>query len=184
MNNRDIEYIQPNQIGYTEISQEERKIILKAERQHINNLYAFLISLTVLAIGIIMIKMEMEEYGEVGETGLTYTVTGAVWIITMLFTKTKIKFTASAYGTVVQKDIIKQRVLAGKEYRYRRYISDPVHTDRPTVEQEFYYLTLQLTDGRYVRYVNCLREDFISVSEGDTVLAVCYGFNEIKGYLI
>ena len=184
MNNRDIEYIQPNQIGYTEIFQEERKIILKAERQHINNLYAFLISLAVLAIGIIMIKMEIETTREVGETALTFTGTGISWLIMMLFTKTKIKFTASAYGTVVQKDIIKQRVLAGKKYRYRRYFPETPQTDRPTVEQEFYYLTLQLADGRYVRYVNCLREDFISIFEGDTVLAMCYGFNEIKGYVI
>lgn len=184
MNNRDIEYIQPNQIGYTEISQEERKIILKAERDNISNLFVILIALAVLAIGIIMIKMEMETVGEIGETALTFTGTGVAWLIMMLFTKTKIKFTASAHGTVVQKDIIKQRVIAGKKYRYRRYFPETPHTDRPTIEQEFYYLTLQLDSGKYVRYVNCLREDFISVSEGDTVLAMCYGFNEIKGYLI
>ncbi|MCM1132341.1 MAG: hypothetical protein NC340_02610 [Ruminococcus flavefaciens] len=95
-----------------------------------------------------------------------------------------IKYTASAYGTVIKKDIITQRVFAGKKYRYKRYIADPMRTDRPTVEQEFYYLTLKLADGRYVRYVNCLRDDFIAISEGDTVLAVCYGFNEIKWYVI
>ncbi|MDE5569162.1 MAG: hypothetical protein K2I82_00705 [Ruminococcus sp.] len=180
----DIEYIQPNQIGYTEITKEERKIILKAERDNISNLFAILIALAILAIGIIMIKMEMETVGEVGETALTFTATGVSWLIIMLFTKTKIKFTASAHGIVVQKDIIKQRVIVGKKYRYRRYFPEAPLTDRPTVKQEFYYLTLQLADGRYVRYVNCLREDFISVSKGDTVLAVCYGFNEIKGYVI
>ncbi len=180
----DIEYIQPNQIGYTEISEQEQKIIRKAEREHISNLIAVLISLAVLALGILFIKIDMNLYGEVGETALTFTATGALWTVIILFSKTKIKYAASAYGTVVHKDIITQRVLAGKKYRYKRYIAEPIQTDSPAVEQEFYYLTLQLADGRYVRYVNCLREDFVSISEGDTVLAVCYGFNEIKGYVI
>lgn len=179
----DIEYIQPNQIGYMEISEEERKIILKAERDDISNLFAVLIAIAVLAIGIIVIKIEIETVGEVGETALTFIATGLSWL-SILLTKTKIKFTASAYGTVVEKDIIKQKVVAGRKYRYRRYFPETPYTDKPTVEQEFYYLTLQLDNGKYVRYVNCLREDFISVSDGDTVLAVCYGFNEIKGYVV
>ncbi|MDE7098270.1 MAG: hypothetical protein K2O60_03900 [Ruminococcus sp.] len=183
MNNRDIEYIQPNQIGYTEISEEERKIILKAERDDISKLFAVLIAIVIIGIGIIIIKIEMETVVEVGETALTFIATGLSWL-SILLTKTKIKFTASAHGTIIQKDIIKQKVIAGRNYRYRKYFLETPHTDKPTVEQDFYYLTVKLANGRYVRYVNCLREDFISVSEGDKVLAVCYGFNEIKGYVI
>lgn len=184
MNNRDIDYIQPNQIGYTELSKEQRITILKYERKYIKRI---LRTVALSAIVIFLLYMGYDSIFIIHSFNIEFigpVIIYTAFTVTSIRLTTQVKYTASAYGTVVKKDAIKQRVIAGINYRYRRYISDPVHTDRPTVEQDFYYLTLKLADGRYVRYVNCLREDFISVSEGDAVLAVCYGFNEIKGYLI
>lgn len=178
MNNEDIEYIPPNQIGYTELSEEERKIILKAEKKYMSDIYALIISIIALALGIYWAK------DGITETSAAYITTSTAWIIILLFTKNKIKFTASARGIVVRKDAIMQKVVPNQKYTYKRYFSEPPFTNQPLTEQEFYYLTVKLTDGRYVRYVNCLKEDFDTLSEGDIILAVCYGFNEIKGYLI
>ncbi len=180
----DIDYIQPDQIGYTELSKEERKIIIKSERKYIKPLiFIGIVSIAlIVCICLIINSIFFLHYFNIEHFKPVILLSFIIWVNTV--TIGNLKYTASAYGTIVRKDIITQRVLAGKKYRYRRYITEPMQTDRPTVEQEFYYLTLQLADGRYVRYVNCLREDFISVSEGDTVLAVCYGFNEIKGYII
>ena len=180
----DIDYIQPNQIGYTKLSKEQRVNILKSERKYIKRILR-----TVALSAIVMFLLYMGYDSIFISKNFNIEFIGPVimytaFTVTSIRLTTQVKHTASAYGIVVKKDVIKQRVLAGINYRYRRYISDPVHTDRPTVEQDFYYLTVKLADGRYVRYVNCLREDFISVSEGDKVLAVCYGFNEIKGYVI
>lgn len=178
----DIEYIQPNEIGYTELSEQEQKIIRKSEKNNSNlntsDIYIIIRLLlhTPAIIYLIFNSLNIKTLIII----LLYIL--ILWGIFGI--PRTIKYTASAYGTVVQKDIIIQKVIARKKYRYKRYIAQPTLTDKPTVEQEFYYLTLRLADDRYVRYVNCLREDFISVSEGDTVLAVCYGFNEIKGYII
>ncbi|MDE5765079.1 MAG: hypothetical protein K2N49_06615 [Ruminococcus sp.] len=175
----DIEYIQPNQIGYTELSKEERRFIVKTEGKYIKSLVSISILFVALIFCICLIinsNFNMEYLEPV------IMLSVVIWV--NICNIDNVKYTASAYGTVIQKDIISQKVIAGRKYRYRRYFIETPHTDKPTVEQEFYYLTLQLDNGKYVRYVNCLREDFISVSKGDTVLAVCYGFNEIKGYLI
>lgn len=174
----DIEYIQPNQIGYTKLSREQRINILKTERKYISRILrtVFLLAIVLFCLYMGITSRNIEAISPV----VMYTA----FAITSIRLTTHVKYTASAYGIVVKKDVIKQRVIAGINYRYKRYIADPVHTDRPTVEQDFYYLTVKLADGRYVRYVNCLREDFISFSEGDKVLVVCYGFNEIKGYVI
>lgn len=103
--------------------------------------------------------------------------------ITGLFAKFKAKYTAAAYGTVVHKDIITQKVVSGKKYRYKKYIAEPNDYGKFTAEQDFYYLTVKLNSGKYVKYVNCLREDFINISVGHSILVVCYGFNEVKGYI-
>ncbi|MDE5569161.1 MAG: hypothetical protein K2I82_00700 [Ruminococcus sp.] len=179
-----IEYIQPNQIGYMEISKEERKIIVKAEKKYVKTLIfigivsvALIVCICLIINSIFFLHCFNMEYVKP-----VILLSFIIWV--NVCTIYNVKYTASAYGTVVKKDIIKQRVIAGKKYKYRRYFPETPQTDKPTAEQEFYYLTLRLADGRYVRYVNCLREDFVSVLEGDIVLSVCYGFNEIKGYLI
>lgn len=176
-----IEYIKPNEIGYMEIPKKERIIILKYEKKYTGR---FLRTIALAAIVIFCLYMGLFFGNEINIECIGPVVIYTGFTITSIRLTTQVKYTAAAYGTVVHKDIIKQRVIAGVKYRYRRYFSEPPHTDKLTTEQEFYYLTLKLADGRYIRYVNCLRKDFISVSEGDTVLAVCYGFNEIKGYII
>ncbi|MDE7364703.1 MAG: hypothetical protein K2N27_07455 [Ruminococcus sp.] len=180
----DIDYIQPNQIGCTKLSKKERKIIVKSEKKYVKTLifivFLFIDLIFCICLGIYSIFFlhyyTIEIFPPIAMLSLI------IWV--NISSIDNVKYTASAHGTIVQKDVIKQKVIAGRNYRYRKYFPETPHTDKPTVEQEFYYLTLKLADGRYVRYVNCLREDFISVSEGDKVLAVCYGFNEIKGYVI
>lgn len=177
---QDIEYIQPNEIGYMEIPKKERIIILKSERKYTGRI---LRTIVLAAIVIFCLYMGLF-FGDINIEFIGPVVMYTGFTAASIRLTAQVKYTASAYGKVIRKDIIKQRVITGVKYRYRRYFSEPPHTDRPTTEQEFYYLTLQLSDGRYVRYVNCLRDDFLSVSAGDIVLAVCYGFNEIKGYII
>lgn len=189
-----IEYVQPNEIGYIELSKEEKKIIKKTMKHSVNPDISTMLffsenrvrrGLPLLIFFPVLLAVTVNKIDRIEWIVLFVIYCAYILCMIMLYIQPKkVECTASAYGTVVRKDIITQRVLAGKKYRYRRYFSEPPQTYRPTVEQDFYYLTLQLADGRYVRYVNCLREDFISVSEGDTVLAVCYGFNEIKGYII
>ena len=184
MNNEDIEYISPNQIGYTELSEEERKIIIRCEKKYMNKIYALILSVIILIAGIFMAKYDMYIDSEIGETATVYILCGILWIISIIFIKINIEFTASARGMVVRKDAIIQKVVANRKYTYKRYFSEPPFSNQPLTEQEFYYLTVKLMDGRYVRYVNCLKEDFDALSKGDIILAVCYGFNEIKGYVI
>ena len=189
-----IEYVQPNKIGYIELSKEEKKIIKKTMKHSVNpdiltilffSRSSFRRGLPLSILFPIFLAVTVNKIDRIEWIVLFVIYCAYILCMVMLYIQPKkVEYTASAHGTVVQKDIIKQRVIVGKKYRYRRYFPETPHTDKPTVEQEFYYLTLQLIDGRYVRYVNCLREDFVSVSEGDTVLAVCYGFNEIKGYVI
>ncbi len=184
MSNEDIEYIQPNQIGNLELSEEEKIIINKTEKKYIKDIYGLIIAAIVLIIGILMAKFEINTQSEIGETAITFIVTPIIWIASILFLKRNIKYTAAARGIIVRKDAITQKVVANRKYTYRRYFAEPPHTDKPTVEQEFYYLTVKLMDGRYVRYVNCLKEDFDALFNGDIILVVCYGFNEIKGYIV
>lgn len=189
-----IKYVQPNEIGYIELSKEEKKIIKKTMKHSVNPdiLTRFFFSgnrvrrdLPLLILFPIVLAVAVNKIDRIEWIVLFVTYCACILCMVMLYIQPKkVEYTASAYGTVVKKEIVPQKVIKGIKYTYKRFSNDTPATSKPVTEQEFYYLTLKLADEKYVRYVNCLHEDFISVSEGDKVLAVCYGFNEIKGYLI
>ena len=189
-----IEYVQPNKIGYIELSKEEKKIIKKTMKHSVNpdiltilffSRSSFRHDLPLLILSPIVLAVTVNKIDRIEWIVLFVIYCAYILCMVMLYIQPKkVEYTASAYGTVVKKEIVPQKVIKGIKYTYKKFSNDTPVTSKPVTEQEFYYLTVKLADGRYVRYVNCLREDFISVSEGDKVLAVCYGFNEIKGYLI
>lgn len=189
-----IEYVQPNKIGYIELSKEEKKIIKKTMKHSVNpdiSTMLFFSEKNVrrgLPLSIffpVFLAVTVNKIDRIEWIVLFMIYCAYILCMVMLYIQPKkVEYTASAYGTAVKKEIVPQKVIKGIKYTYKKFSNDTPVTSKPTVEQEFYYLTLQLDNGKYVRYVNCLRKDFVSVSEGDKVLAVCYGFNEIKGYLI
>ena len=193
MNNENIEYIHPNQIGYTELSEEEMNIIKKSEKPSFDNfnglndrtgirvilglpLTIFVAIYLIFSIG----KIDAETWFVL----LGVVATDFMYILISLYNPKKVEYTASAHGTVITKDTVMQKVISNRKYTYKKYSCELPITNKPLAEQEFYYLTVRLIDGRYVRYVNCLKKDFDTICVGDTVLAVCFGYNDIRGYLI
>lgn len=189
-----IKYVQPNEIGYIELSKEEKKIIKKTMKHSVNpdivtTLFlsgnSFRRGLPLSIFLLIFLAVTVNKIDRIEWIVLFVIYCAYILCMVTLYIQPKtVEYTASAYGTVVKKEIVPQKVIKGMKYTYKKFSNDTPVTSKTVTEQDFYYLTLHLADGRYVRYVNCLREDFLSVSEGDTVLAVCYGFNEIKGYII
>ncbi|MCM1132342.1 MAG: hypothetical protein NC340_02615 [Ruminococcus flavefaciens] len=189
-----IKYVQPNEIGYIELSKEEKKIIKKTMKHSVNpNILTILFfsenrirrGLPLSIFLLIFLSVTVNKIDRIEWIVLFVIYCAYILCMIMLYIQPKkVEYTASAYGTVVKKEIVPQKVIKGMKYTYKKFSNDNPVTSKPVTEQDFYYLTLKLADGRYVRHVNCLRDDFLAVSEGDTVLAVCYGFNEIKGYII
>ena len=67
---------------------------------------------------------------------------------------------------------------------FKPYKINNTHINGTKQTKAFYYLIVKLSDDKYLRYVNCSKEDFHGLNTGDNVLVVYYGNNNLRGYKV
>ena len=92
---------------------------------------------------------------------------------------TDITFQTSAHGKVVKKEVFYKEVPIRSDPKLMPYYAESESTENKSVP--FCYVTGKLDSGAYVRYVNCLSEDFHTLKLNDTILVVYFGKEKLIG---
>lgn len=182
--NDDIQYIPANAIGYKELSNQEVKIIRTAIDSTEDKIVWVLVAIAVW-VGYIILCSDKSVFSRV------WSICILVLLLTYLFFRVfgrlrkKINYICAADGYVVNREVQFQKINPKDTTRLKPYNRDS-DTNAPqlTKERAFFYLTVRLENGDYVRYVNCTEKDYYDLDKGNKVLVVYYGGEIIQGYKV
>lgn len=180
----DIQYIPANAIGYKELSKQEVEIIRTAIDSTEDKIVWVLVAIAVW-IGYIILCPDKS----------AFSIVWSIWILVLLLIylffrvygrlRKKINYVCAADGYVVDREVQFQKINPKDTTRLKPYNRNSDNSaPQLTKERAFFYLTVRLENGEYVRYVNCTEKDYYNYEKGDKVLVVYYGGEIIQGYKV
>lgn len=170
----DEKFIAPNLIGYVELNNEEKKKVKSINKDGSDKLSDIIIAFILM---IICTLIDIDN--------IVLLICFVVYLVIRIIPfNSDVKYKASAYGKVVKKEVIYQVVSAKSNDKLKPYERIQIDKDVGIKKQPFYYLTVKLETGQFVRYVNCIDIDFKNLDINDNVLVIYFGDERVCGYKI
>mgnify|MGYP004505049421 FL=1 len=180
----DIQFISPNAIGYKELSNQEVETIKKAIDSTENKVVWDLVAVA-LWVGYIILCPDKSVFLK------AWNILILVLLLAYLFFRVygrlrrHISYICAADGYVVDREVQFQKINPKDTTRLKPYkCNSDNNVSQLTKERAFFYISVRLENGEYVRYVNCTEKDYYNLGKGDKVLVVYYGGEIIQGYKV
>ena len=180
----DIQYIPANAIGYKELSKQEVEIIRTAIDSTEDKIVWVLVAIAVW-VGYMIIFPHKSVISRGWD--ILILVLFLIYLFVRIYgrLRKRINYICAADGYVVNREVQFQKINPKDTMRLKPYNrNSDTNTFQATKERAFFYLTVRLENGEYVRYVNCTEKDYYNLEKGDKVLVVYYGGEIIQGYKV
>lgn len=175
MTEPDREFIAPELLGHRALTAEEKRAVHKSNRGGSTDLFAA----GICAVLLWVIQPLEPHFWNMLLTGLL-----AVFVLAGILTRLdrRIAHQGCGSGTVAEMQVQYQTVAAKDTSEWKPYQRNPEESEIRTQRRAFYYLTVKLDDGRYIRYVSCKEAEYNSMQQGDPVLVLYFGSEILRGY--
>ncbi len=176
----DLYYISPESLEHRELTPHEIETILFSRKTNQEKPFDVAIAFILCILAAIIDPFKNKFIN------ILLIVTFIVYIIirAVLDHVPHIRYKSVASGKVLKKEIQYQDVGIKDTSIFKPYKINNTHINGTKQTKAFYYLIVKLSDDKYLRYVNCSKEDFHGLNTGDNVLVVYYGNNNLRGYKV
>ena len=174
----DLSYISPELLEYRELTQHEKEVILFSRSNSQEKPFDIAIAFILCIVAVIIDPFKTKFIN------ILLIVTFIIYIIvrSVFYHSSYIRYKSATSGKVFKREIQFQDISIKDTSTFKPYQINNTRTNGSKQTKAFYYLVVKLSDDKYLRYVNCTKEDFHSLNTGDNVLVVYYGNNNLRGY--